>query len=350
MLSERGNGFKIAVNILNIGRIKLGAGVIGACKLVSTQAINYANERVQFGKTIASFGAIKHKLAEMAVKTVAIESAAYRAGQNIDDKINDLLEQGLSDRDAKLKGVEQFAIECAITKILGSESLNYIVDEGVQVYGGMGFSEEAPMARAYRDARITRIYEGTNEINRMLLVGMMLKRAMKGELDLMEPAKAVSKELTSVPSFESIDKSQFFAEEKVTLKNLKKSVLMIAGKAALSFGPKLNDQQEILMNLADMLVEIYATESIMLRAEKLVTKNGGDDSIGFVKLAKIHLSETVDTCAAKGKEAIMAFVSGDEMKVMLMGLKRFTKFAGYNTVELRRQVADELIAANKYSF
>ena len=210
MLSERGNGFKIAVNILNIGRIKLGAGVIGACKMTTSQAISYANERVQFGKSISSFGAVQHKLAEMAMKTFAIESAAYRAGQNIDDKINSLAAEGMDEKDSKLKGIEQFAIECAIIKILGSESLDYIVDEGVQVYGGMGFSEEAPMARAYRDARITRIYEGTNEINRMLLVGMMLKRAIKGELDLMDPAMAVAKELTSVPSFESVDKTQIF--------------------------------------------------------------------------------------------------------------------------------------------
>lgn len=350
MLSERQNGFKIAVNILNIGRIKLGAGVIGGCVEVINTAVNYANERKQFGVSISSFGAIKHKIAEMAIKTFVTESTAYRAGQNIDDKIDDLIASGTPDGEAKLKSFEQFSIECAIVKIHGSEVLDYIVDEGVQIYGGMGFSEEAPMARAYRDARITRIYEGTNEINRMLLVGMILKRALKGELNIMEPAMAVSKELTSVPSFESVDLSQPFAEEKEVLKRLKKSVLMVAGKAAQTFGSKLDDEQEILMNIADMLIEIYASESALLRAEKLMLTKGEEACKLQINAAKVYLNDAVDKINKAGKEAICSFTTGDEQKVMLMGMKRFTKISTVNPKQLRREIADAMISNNQYVF
>jgi alkylation response protein AidB-like acyl-CoA dehydrogenase len=348
MLSDRGNGFKIAVNILNIGRIKLGAGVIGGCKAIINDSTNYSNERKQFEVPISSFGAIKHKLAEMSIKTYAIESASYRAGQNVDDKIEELIAKGLPDGEAKLKSFEQFAIECAIIKVHGSEVIDYIVDQGVQVYGGMGFSEDAPMARAYRDARITRIYEGTNEINRMLLVGMILKRAMTGDLNIMEPAMAVSKELVSVPSFDTPDYSVLFAEEKDVLKKLKKSVLMVAGKAAQTFGPKLNDEQEILMNVADMIIEIYVAESCILRAEKLISMRGEAACKFQVNAAKVYLSETVDKVNVAGKEAIASFVTGDEMKVMMMGMKRFTKMNPINTKQLRREIAEAMIENNGY--
>ena len=348
MLSDRGNGFKIAVNILNIGRIKLGAGVIGGCKAIINDSTNYSNERKQFEVPISSFGAIKHKLAEMSIKTYAIESAAYRAGQNVDDKIEELIAKGLPDGEAKLKSFEQFAIECAIIKVHGSEVIDYIVDQGVQVYGGMGFSEDAPMARAYRDARITRIYEGTNEINRMLLVGMILKRAMTGDLNIMEPAMAVSKELVSVPSFDTPDYSELFAEEKDVLKKLKKSVLMVAGKAAQTFGSKLNDEQEILMNVADMIIEIYVAESCILRAEKLISMRGEAACKFQVNAAKVYLSETVDKVNVAGKEAIASFVTGDEMKVMMMGMKRFTKMNPINTKQLRREIAEAMIENNGY--
>ncbi|MEQ9374839.1 MAG: acyl-CoA dehydrogenase family protein [Imperialibacter sp.] len=348
MLSDRENGFKIAVNILNIGRIKLAAGVIGGCKDVATMSTQYANDRKQFGVSISSFGAIQHKLAEMAVKTYATESACYRAGQNIDDKITDLIANGMPENEAKLKGVEQFAIECAILKVHGSEVLDFVVDEGVQVYGGMGFSEEAPMARAYRDARITRIYEGTNEINRMLLVGMVLKRAMKGELDILQPAMAVAKELTSVPSFASPDLTKPFAEEKEVLKNLKKAILMVAGKAAQTFGPKLNDEQEILMCIADMMIEVYVAESTLLRTEKLVSKTGESANALQAKLARVYLAEAVEKVNRAGKEAIAGFVKGDEQKVMLMGLKRFTKMGPVNTILLRREIANVMIEKSGY--
>lgn len=350
MLSERGNGFKIAVNILNIGRIKLAAAVIGGSKSVISQATQYANERKQFGQPIANFGAIKQKLARMATHTFATESACYRTGQAIDDCIASLLEEGMSEAEAKLKGVEQFAIECAMMKVFGSEVLDYVVDEGVQIYGGMGYSADAPMERAYRDSRITRIYEGTNEINRMLLVGMVIKRAMKGELDVMGAATAVGKELTSVPDFGGEDLSTTFAKEKSVLKNLKKAVLMVAGKAAQQLGPQLNDEQEILMNIADMMIYVYTAETTLLRAEKLVSMRGNEASMQQIHMAQAFLYEAVERVNALGREAIASFAVGDEQKMMLMGLKRFTKTDLVNIKEVHRQIADALIAKNSYAF
>lgn len=350
MLSERQNGFKIAVNILNIGRVKLGAGVLGGCRAVTSQAVQYANDRKQFGTPISGFGAIKGKLAEMATKIYVTESLDYRAGQNIEDKINDLIADGMEDAEAKLKGVEQFAIECAIAKIHSSEVLDYVVDQGVQVYGGMGFSADAPMERAYRDSRIARIYEGTNEINRMLMVGMLLKRAMKGELDIMDPAMAVSKELTSVPSFTSIDQSKPFAAEKEVIKNLKKVFLMVGGKAAMALQDRIEEEQEIMMNLADVLIEVYAAESALLRTEKLVGQRGEEACADYMAMSQIYLSYAVDKINASAKEAIAAFTKGDEQKVMLMGLKRFTKMDLVNTKALRRQVADTMIKENKFPY
>ena len=350
MLSERENGFKIAVNVLNVGRIKLGCGVINGCKDIASKATNYANERKQFGVSISSFGAIQTKLANMAAKTFAIESAAYRAGQNIDDRIESLISEGMDPSKAKLKALEQFSIECAIIKIHGSEVLDYCVDEGVQVYGGMGFSEEAPMARAYRDARITRIYEGTNEINRMLLVGMMFKRAMKGEIDLLGPAMAVAKELTSVPSFEMPDLSVPLAEEKDVLKKLKKAALMVAGKAAETFGPNLTEEQEVLMHVADMLIEIYVLESCILRTEKLTGLHGEAGSKLFYDMTKLYMHEAIQKIKNHGDEAVACFTDGDELKVMMMGMKRFTKYNPVNTKTLRRSIADKMIAENKFPY
>lgn len=350
MLSERQNGFKIAVNILNIGRIKLGAGVLGGVRTVTSRSVAYSTERRQFGVSINTFGAIKSKLAEMATRTYVSESLCYRAGQDIDDRINALIAEGMNETEAKLKGVEAFAIECAIAKIHGSEVLDYAVDQGVQIYGGMGYSAEAPMEKAYRDARISRIYEGTNEINRMLIVGMVLKRAMKGEINLFEPAMAVSAELTSVPSFETIDTSELFASEKEVLKRLKKVFLMVGGKAAMALQDKIEDEQEIMMNLADIMIEIYAAESGILRTEKLVGLRGQDACAHQIAMAQVYLSEAVDKISAAAKEAIGSFTKGDEQKVMLMGLKRFTKAELVNTKELRRQIADYMISEGKYPF
>ena len=350
MLSDRENGFKIAVNILNIGRIKLGAGVLGGCRTVISYAIKYSNERKQFGVSISSFGAIKHKLAEMATRVFVSESLDYRAGQNIEDKMDDLTAGGMDYAEAKLKGVEQFAIECAIAKIHGSEVLDFVVDEGVQIYGGMGYSADTPMERAYRDARISRIYEGTNEINRMLMIGMLLKRAMKGELNIFEPAMAVSKELTSVPSFATIDNSVLFNVEKNVIKNLKKVFLMVGGKAAMVLQDKIEDEQEVMMNLADILIEIYAVESSVLRTEKLVSQRGEEACADYIAMTKVYMTEAVNTITAAAKEAIAVVTKGDEQKVMLMGLKRFTKIDLINTKELRRQIADTMIKKGEFPY
>lgn len=350
MLSDRGNGFKIAVNILNIGRVKLGAGILNGSREVISQCVKYSTERKQFGGSINTFGAIKSKLAEMAIRTYVSESLTYRAGQDIEDRINDLVAGGMEDAVAKLKGVEEFAIECAISKVHGSEVLDYVVDQGVQVYGGMGYSADAPMERAYRDARIVRIYEGTNEINRMLMVGMVLKRGMKGEINLFEPAMAVSQELISVPSLETVDTSELLAAEKEVIKKLKKVFLMVGGKAAMVLKEKIETEQEIMMNLADLMIEIYAAESAVLRTEKLVSLKGQEACKNQIAMTQVYLSTALDKINAAAKEAIGSFTKGDEQKVMLMGLKRFTKMDLVDTRTLRREIADYMIAKGKYPF
>ncbi|MEO8473504.1 MAG: acyl-CoA dehydrogenase family protein [Chryseolinea sp.] len=350
MLSDRENGFKIAVNILNVGRIKLGAAAIGGSKRTVSLAVNYAKERKQFGTSISNFGAIKHKIAEMIVKIYASESACYRAGQNIDDAFNALVAAGNDSSTAKLKSLEDFAIECAILKVHGSEVLDFVVDEGVQIYGGMGFSAESPMDRAYRDARINRIFEGTNEINRMLTVDMVMKRAMKGTIDLMGPAMAVQKELMSIPDFSSSEPDGLFVKEKKVVANLKKVGLMIAGAAAQKFTVKLSDEQEILMNLADILIEIYVAESTLLRVEKLVARRGPAVTGIETEIAMIYLHEAVEKAAACGRAAISSFAVGDELRLMLMGLKRFTKIDPYNLKDARRKVAEFSIEKGAYPF
>lgn len=350
MLSERENGFKIAVNILNIGRIKLAAAAIGGSKRTITKAVQYAKERKQFGTSISNFGAIKHKIAEMVTKVFASESACYRAGQNIDDAYAALVASGVEDSKAKLKSLEDFAIECAIMKVHGSEVLDFAVDEGVQIYGGMGYSAEGPMDRAYRDARINRIFEGTNEINRMLTIDMLMKRAMKGTLDLMTPAMAVQKDLMAIPDFGSTDEEGFFVKEKKALVNLKKAGLMVAGAAVQKFMMKLSDEQEVLMNLADMLIEGYVAESALLRVEKLVSMRGEKDCALQKEMAIIYLHYAIEKAASAGRQAIYAFAEGDELRLMLMGLKRFTKVDPYNLKEARRRVANHVIEKGEYPF
>ncbi len=350
MLSERENGFKIAVNILNIGRIKLAVAAVGGSKKTISTAVTYAKERKQFGTAIANFGAIKHKIAEMVTRVYASEAACYRAGQNIDDAYNALVASGMEPGKARLKSLEDFAIECAMMKVHGSEVLDFVVDEGVQIYGGMGFSAEGPMDRAYRDARINRIFEGTNEINRMLTIDMLLKRAMKGQLDLMTPAAAVQKELMAIPDFGGSDDEGMFAREKKVIANLKKAGLMVAGAAVQKFMMKLSEEQEILMNLADMLIEVYAAESTLLRVEKLADIRG-ESSIAIEKeMAIIYLHHAVEIATACGKQAIYAFAEGDELRLMLLGLKRFTKIEPYNLKAARRKVADHVIAKGNYPF
>lgn len=349
LLSDRENGFKIAVNILNIGRIKLGAAAVGGSKACISQAVNYSNEREQFGRPISKYGAIRYKLAEQVIRTFAAESATYRAGQNIDDAVEALVAGGMDQQTAELKGVEQYAIECAIMKVFGSEVLDYVVDEGVQIYGGMGYSAEAPMDRAYRDARINRIFEGTNEINRMLIVDMMFKKAMKGQLDLMGPAMAVAGELLSVPSFEAPEDVPF-ALEKGYIKNFKKAVLMVAGAAAQKFMANLAKEQEILINAADMVIDTYVAESVLLRAERLLAAKGPEAAQVYVDITQVFINDAADRINKAGKEAINSFAEGDEQRVMLMGLKRFTKTQPINTRDARRRIAAKLIEDNKYNF
>jgi alkylation response protein AidB-like acyl-CoA dehydrogenase len=351
MLSERGNGFKIAMNSLNVGRIKLAAACLDAQRRVTSGAINYANERVQFNTPIAQFGAIRYKLAEMATSTYAGESATYRAAKAIEDRINARVAEGNSHQEAELKGVEEFAIECSILKVAVSEDVQNCSDEGIQIFGGMGFSEDTPMESAWRDARIARIYEGTNEINRMLSVGMLIKKAMKGHVDLLGPASKVQEELMGIPSFETPDYSELFAEEKELLGKLKKAFLMVAGGAVQKYGPDLDGHQQLLMAAADMLIEIYMAESTILRTEKLAKKEGENKVTEQIAMAKLYLYKAVDIINAKGKESIISFAEGDEQRMMLMGLRRFTKYTNMpNIVALRETITKKLVEENNYCF
>lgn len=348
-LYERGKGFKIAVNILNIGRIKLAAGVMGGAKAAITETVQYANEREQFERSISKYGAIRHKLAEQCIRTFACESATYRAAQNIDDAIHALMDGGMDKGQATLKGIEEFAPECAILKVYGSEALDYVVDEGVQVHGGMGYSAEKGIERAYRDSRINRIFEGTNEINRMLTVSMILKKAMKGEVDLMGPAMAVANELMGIPDFGAPD-TALFAEEKRYVANLKKAVLMVAGSAAQKVGEKMAKEQEIVMNIADMINMVYVTESTLLRVEKMVAMKGEAACQEQLDMMRVLIYDACDSVNKSGKDALNAFAEGDEMRMMLMGLKRFTKHDLFNAKEARQRIALKLIEKNEYCY
>ena len=351
MLAGRGEGFKIAMNALNVGRIKLAAACLEAQRRTISTAVNYANERMQFNVPISSFGAIQAKLAEMAMNSYAGESATYRAAADIENRIKIRVSEGNSHQEAELKGVEEFAIECSILKVAVSEDVQNCTDEGIQIFGGMGFSEDAPMESAWRDARIARIYEGTNEINRMLSVGMLVKKAMKGHVDLLGPAMAVADELMGIPSFDVPDYSELFAEEKEMIAKLKKVFLMVAGAAVQKYGPELESHQQLLMAAADILIEIYMAESTLLRTEKLAKKEGADKVQEQIAMAQLYLYQAVDTINQKGKEGIVSFAEGDEQRMMLMGLRRFTKYVNMpNVVALREKIAAKLIADNKYSF
>ena len=350
MLGGRANGFKIAMNALNAGRIKLSAGILDACRRIISLSINHANERVQFGSPIGEFGAIQTKLADMVTRTFAIESATYRAGSEIEKNISHLKSEGINHQEAHLKGVEEYAIECSIVKVFGSETVQFCSDEGIQIFGGMGYSADVPMEAAYRDARISRIYEGTNEINRMLLVGMILKRAMKGELDIIKPAMKIAEDLMSIPSFEKSDEKKLFVVEKEQLKKLKKAILMIAGKAVQHFALEIEKEQEVLINLADMVIYVYTAESAILRAEKLSINNGNEQTDSNITMSKLFLYSAIKNCQKSGEELILSFTEGDEQKILLIGLKRFTKGYIINPKKMKRSIAAKLIKENKYPF
>jgi alkylation response protein AidB-like acyl-CoA dehydrogenase len=341
VLGEIGKGHVIAFNILNIGRLKLCAATLGGAKKCLEHTIQYAKTREQFKKPIAEFGAIQQKLAEMTIRNWVAEAGLYRASMWIQQKEEELLAAGKPVNEALLAAAEEYAIECAMIKVFGSELLDYVVDESLQVHGGNGFSDEYNVSRAYRDSRINRIYEGTNEINRLLTVDMVLKRAMKGRLDLMGPAMAVQKELMSIPEFGNSDDS-VFAEERKAIQQFKKSILMVAGAAVQKLMMKLESEQEILMHIADMAIETFHAESGMLRAMKLVEQKGEANAAYELDIARTYLYDAADKINKSGKDAINAFASGDEQRMMLLGLKRFTKVAPFNTKDARRRIAAKL--------
>jgi len=350
VLGEIRKGHLIAFNILNLGRIKLAAATLGASKRIADLSVKYANERIQFKIPISKFGAIRHKLAEQASQIFAVESAIYRCGMDIYNKEQELLAQGQPFAEALLGAAKEFAVECAILKVESSEVLDYVVDEGVQIYGGYGYSADYPMDRAYRDARINRIFEGTNEINRLLTVDMILKKALKGELDLMGSAQAVQEELMAIPDFGEEEDGLFLAEKKI-IRNMKKAILMVAGTAVQKFMMTLDKEQEILMHIADIAIKTYVAESVLLRVEKLVSLQGEEAAVLPTDMARVYLYDALDKAYLAGKEAIYALgEGGDEQRLLLIGLKRFTKAEPFNTKEARRRVAAALIQANQYVY
>ncbi|SFN90494.1 hypothetical protein SAMN05428949_3807 [Chitinophaga sp. YR627] len=349
VLGEIGKGHLIAFNILNIGRLKLCAAAVGAAKNVTTITVQYANTREQFKQPIANFGAIKHKLGEMVIRNWVCESALYRTAQLIDDKEKELIAAGKPFAEALLGAAEEYAVECAILKVAGSEALDFSVDEGVQIHGGNGFSDEYVISKAYRDSRINRIFEGTNEINRLLALDMTLKRALKGRLDLMNPAMNVMKELMSIPDFGSEDETPFAAEKKVVA-NFKKAILLVAGGAVQKLMQNLQNEQEILMNIADMAIETFAAESALLRLLKRIELEGETVNALQADIVRTYINDAADRINKYGKDAINSFGSGDEQRMMLLGIKRFTKTAPFNTRDARRRIADKLIAENKYAW
>jgi alkylation response protein AidB-like acyl-CoA dehydrogenase len=343
LIGNVGDGAKIAFNILNVGRFKLGASVTGGAKLALFEAIRYANERHQFNKPISSFGAIKHKLAEMAIRTWVAESITYRTVGMIDALIG---EDG-GDKEKKLRSIEEYAVESSINKVACSEALDYVVDEMVQIFGGYGYSADYPAEKAYRDSRINRIFEGTNEINRMLIPGQLMKRALKGKLGLLQAAKALQDEIFN-PQMSFDDDDSLLAVETKLAANAKKVALMILGTAAQKYMMALSEQQEILLNAADIIIDAYQMETAILRAKKMAEKGSADRQID---MAQVFCNDAIQRVEAKAKNTLAALAEGDELRTMLVALKRFTKNnSPVNTIAARQRIAETLIAANKYVF
>ena len=350
MLAGRGEGFKIAMNALNVGRIKLGVACLDAQRRITTAAVQYANERIQFKTPIAQFGAIKEKLAHMATSCYAGESASYRAAYDVEKRIQSFVAEGFSHQEAELKGVEDFAIECSLLKVGASEDIQNAADHGIQIMGGMGFSADMPMESAWRDARIGRIYEGTNEINRMLSVGMLLKKGMKGQLDLMPAvmkAAATIKEDTPIPT----DINALLGEESRLLTNFKQLFTVLTGNAAQKYGAKLDTHQQILLALADIFIEIYFTESSILRTLKNCNRSGEESQKTQIAMTKIYLYEATDIIAKKGKEVIVNMCKEDEQEQLLEVLHKKLQYHAYpDIIGLKTKVADKLIKENNYCF
>lgn len=344
LLGERNNGFKIALNALNVGRIKLAAACLDAQRRILNYSLSYSTERKQFGVSINTFGAIRKKLAEMATGAFVSEAGSYRAAKNVEDKIEELVAGGMNHEQAELKGVEEFAVECSILKVFVSDLAQHTADEGIQIYGGMGFSEDTPMESAWRDSRISRIYEGTNEINRLLAVGMLIKRAMQGKIDLLTPAKNVAKELMSIPSFDIPDYSEYMSEEKEVIKNLKKVFLMVSGSALQKYMMDIEKQQHLLLNASEILNQIYMAESAILRAKK----HFSPDSVEAA-MARLNLYKAVEIITTNAKEGIVSFSEGDEQRMMLAGLRRFTKYVNTpNPIALTEKIAAHFIEKRSY--
>lgn len=345
LIGNVGDGAKIAFNILNVGRFKLGASVTGGAKLALHDAIRYANERQQFGKPISSFGAIKHKLAEMAIRTWVAESITYRTVGMIDALIGDG-----ADNEKKLRSIEEYAVESSINKVACSEALDYVVDEMVQIYGGYGYSADYPAEKAYRDSRINRIFEGTNEINRMLIPGQLMKRAMKGKIGLLQAAKALQDELLN-PQMSFDEDTELLAAETKMANNAKKVALMVLGTAAQKYMMGLSEQQEILCNTADIIMDAYQMETAVLRAKKLAGRDGEEACGRHIDMARVYCNDAIQRVEAKAKNTVAAMAEGDDMRMLLVALKRFTKNnSPVNTIAARQRIADTLIAANKYVF
>lgn len=344
LLGERNNGFKIALNALNVGRIKLAAACLDAQRRILNHSLTYSTERKQFGVSINTFGAIRKKLAEMATGAFVSEAGSYRGAKDVENKIEELVAGGMNHEEAELKGVEEFAVECSILKVFVSDLAQHSADEGIQIFGGMGFSEDTPMESAWRDSRISRIYEGTNEINRLLAVGMLIKRTMQGKIDLLTPAKNVGKELMGIPSFDIPDYSEYMSEEKEVIKNLKKVFLMVSGSALQKYMMDIEKQQHLLLNASEILNQIYMAESAILRAEKHFDTDSVEAS-----MARLNLYKAVDIIATNAKEGIVSFSEGDEQRMMLAGLRRFTKYVNTpNPIALTEKIAEHFIAKGSY--
>ena len=351
MLGKRQEGFKIALNVLNIGRAKLAAGIIDSARRIIDLSVKYANERIQFGVPIITFDAIKEKIARMSALTYVGESGIYRLAHDIDNRIESFMEEGMSREEAEKKAFEDFAVEAAILKVFVSDKAQEVADEGIQIYGGMGFSEETPMESFWRDSRITRIYEGTNEINRLVIIGLLMKKTLKGQLDLMTPAMAVAKELTSIPSFDKPDFSEPLAQSREMIEKLKKLFLMVAGSAVQKLGDKLAHHELVVMNAADILINIYMAESALLATLKNMQNHPDKNYDTEIAMVDYFVYHAVEESAKKAREIILNIASGDEQKVMLMGVKRFTKYdVAPDVFSLIRKIADRVSKEGKYYF